>query len=73
MASTHQFVAQWNALRFIGWVNSIDPAVGEYIMQIIESRNHPEQAYKSCLGILSFEKKVVAERLAKFLQTCSGL
>lgn len=64
MASTHQFVAQWNALRFIDWANSIDPAVGEYIMQIIESRNHPEQAYKSCLGILSFEKKVGAERLA---------
>lgn len=32
-------------------------------MQIIESRNHPEQAYKSCLGILSFEKKVGTERL----------
>jgi hypothetical protein len=64
MASTHQFVAQWNALRFIDWANSIDSAVGEYILQIIESRNHPEQAYKSCLGILSFEKKVGAERLA---------
>lgn len=32
-------------------------------MQIIESRNHSEQAYKSCLGILSFEKKVGIERL----------
>ena len=63
LASTHQFVSQWNALRFIDWANSIDPAVGEYIMQIIESRNHPEQAYKSCLGILSFEKKVGTERL----------
>lgn len=32
-------------------------------MQIIESRNHPEQAYKSCLVILGFEKKVGKERL----------
>jgi hypothetical protein len=27
-------------------------------MQIIESRNHHELAYKSCLGILNFEKKI---------------
>lgn len=63
LASTHQFVSEWSAFRFIEWANSIDPSVGEYIMQIIDSRNHPEQAYKSCLGILSFEKKLGAERL----------
>lgn len=63
LASTHQFVAGWNASRFIEWASSIDDAVSEYVMQIIESRNHPEQAYKSCLGILNFEKKVVRERL----------
>lgn len=63
LASTHQFVAQWSASRFIDWANSIDPYVGEYILHIIQSRNHPEQAYKSCLGILSYEKKVGKERL----------
>lgn len=63
LASTHQFVAGWSAARFIEWAGSIDDAVSEYIMQIIESRNHPEQAYKSCLGILNFEKKVGRERL----------
>jgi transposase len=63
LASTHQFVAQWSASRFIEWGNSIDASVGEYIIKIIESRNHPEQAYKSCLGILSYEKKVSKERL----------
>ena len=63
LASTHQFVAGWSAARFIDWANSIDTAVGEYILQIIDSRNHPEQAYKSCLGILNFEKKVGRERL----------
>lgn len=63
LASTHQFVAGWSAARFIDWANSIDTAVGEYIVQIIDSRNHPEQAYKSCLGILNFEKKIGRERL----------
>ena len=63
LASTHQFVAAWSAGRFIEWASSIDAAVSEYIMQIIENWNHPEQAYKSCLGILNFEKKVGRERL----------
>jgi hypothetical protein len=63
LASTHQFVASWSPSRFIDWGNKIDPIVGEYITQIIESRNHPEQAYKSCLGILNFEKKIDKERL----------
>jgi transposase len=63
LASTHQFMTQWSASNFIDWGNRIDPVVGEYILKIIESRNHPEQAFKSCLGILSYEKKVSKERL----------
>ena len=63
LASSHQFVSQWSASRFIDWASSIDAIVSEYILKIIESRNHPEQAYKSCLGILSFEKKVGKTRL----------
>ena len=65
LASTHRFVAEWSAERFMDWAKSIDTAVGEYILHIIESRNHPEQAYKSCLGILNFEKKVGKVRLVK--------
>jgi hypothetical protein len=63
LASTHQFVAQCSAARFIDWASNIDESVGEYIIQIIESRNHSEWAYKSCLGILNFKKKVGKERL----------
>ena len=63
LASTHQFLTDWSAPRFINWANSIDSSVGEYIIKIIDSRNHPEQAFKSCLGILTFEKKVGKQRL----------
>lgn len=63
LASTHQFLTDWSAPRFINWANSIDSSVGEYIVKIIDSRNHPEQAFKSCLGILTFEKKVGKQRL----------
>jgi len=65
LASTHQFMTDWSATRFIEWAKNIDSQVEQYIIKIIDSRNHPEQAYKSCLGILSFEKKVGKERLIK--------
>jgi transposase len=65
LASTHRFVADWDATRFITWAQSIDVNVGHYITKVIETRAHPEQAYKSCMGILAFEKKVGKERLIK--------
>ncbi len=35
----------------------------EYISKVLASKAHPEQGYKSCIGILNFEKKVGKERL----------
>lgn len=35
------------------------------IEAVLESRKHPEQAYKVCLGILNLGKKYGAERLVK--------
>ena len=56
MASSHQFVADWSASKFIDWANGIDSIVAELIIKIIDSKNHPEQAYKSCMGIIFREK-----------------
>ncbi len=63
MASTHQFVADWSVSRFLDWASGIDSSVGELILKIIDIKNYTEQAYKSCLGALSFEKKVGKQRL----------
>jgi len=63
LASTHQFVTEWTPQRFITWAASIDSSVEDFICNILGKRQHPEQAYKSCMGILSFEKKVGKERL----------
>ncbi len=62
-ASTHQFVADWSQDKFLGWASSIHEDVRLYIHQIFDRKKHPEQAYKSCLGILGFSRKVGNERL----------
>ena len=34
-----------------------------FIVHILERKQHPEQAYKSCMGVLSLAKKVGEDRL----------
>jgi len=63
LASSHQFMTEWTPQRFINWGASIDESVKEFITNLLEQRLHPEQAYKSCLGVLSLAKKVGDERL----------
>lgn len=63
LASTHQFVTEWSKEKFLGWAASIHEDVRLYIHHIFDRKRHPEQAYKSCLGILGFSRKVGDERL----------
>lgn len=68
LPSAHQFVSDWNPDKFLSWAARIDPKVKEYITVILESKTYPEQAYRSCVGILSQEKKVGAERLVSAVE-----
>ena len=68
LPSSHQFVADWNPDKFISWAKKISPKVEDYIRKIIESKNYPEQAYRSCVGILSFSRKASDERLIKAVE-----
>jgi len=64
LASTHRFVTEWTPERFLKWAADIDGQVREYISRVLERKQHVEQAYKSCLGILGMAKKYGNERLA---------
>jgi len=72
LASTHRFVSEWTPERFTSWAESIHEDVKLYILKILDRKQHPEQAYKSCMGILSFAKKVGNERLIKACQRALG-
>jgi transposase len=63
LASTHKYLTEWNPERFIKWAESIDCKVKEFIVALMASKWHPEQAYKACQGVLGFERKVGRERL----------
>jgi transposase len=65
MPPQHQFVTEWSPSFFVEKAKQIDPVVEYYISQVLAKKQHPEQAYKSCQGILSFAKRVGNERLTK--------
>ena len=63
MASTHKWITEWNPERFISWAETIGEDVKQYVKGILSTPQHPEQGYRSCLGILNLQKKVGGERL----------
>jgi len=63
LASTHRYLSEWNPERFIKWAESIDSTVKVFITRLMDSKAHPEQAYKACQGVLGYERKVGRERL----------
>ena len=63
LPSTHRFVAEWNPERFISWASDIGEPTKYIVEKILETKAYPEQAYKSCVGVLGFAKKVGKERL----------
>ncbi len=67
MPSTHNYRADWNPDRFLRWAGKIGEHTKELIRMVLSSKAHPEQAYKSCFGILKMakEKQVGNDRLER--------
>jgi len=63
LASAHRYLSDWTPDKFIREGTAIHEAVKQYIEAILETKAHPEQAYKSCAGILNLQRKVGKERL----------
>lgn len=63
MPSQHKFYTQWSPQRFINWGKKQGTSVELVIVEILKRRKYPEQAYRSCLGVLSLEKKYSKERV----------
>ena len=63
LAPAHQEVAGWNAQRFLTWAAKIGPHTQGAIEQVLRSRAHPQQGYRSALGILRLGKVHGEDRL----------
>jgi transposase len=72
----HRHYGDWSPERFISWAEKIGSATGQVITVVLQERRHPEQGYRSCLGILRLAKAYSDARLeaactrALILGTC---
>lgn len=57
MASQHKAILEWNPEKFLGEARAIHADVEFYLQKIFDKKPHPEQAYRSCAGILSFARR----------------
>ena len=63
MPEKHSRHMQWTPGRLLNWSQSIGPHTLQLTKQIFEKKEHPEQAYRSCLGLLNLVKSFGEARL----------
>lgn len=63
MPQGHRHYAQWTPQRLVHWAEASGPATAEVVATILGSRAHPQQGFRSCLGIMRLGKSYGAARL----------
>jgi len=56
MASSHRAYAEWTPSRMITWGASIGNNTANLFEEIMESKQHPEMGFRTCLGIMNCAK-----------------
>jgi transposase len=62
MPSAHRRYAEWNPERFQHQARAIGPSTEALILAVLAQRPHPEQGFRTCLGILRLLRGIDAAR-----------
>ncbi len=65
MPIRHQKHQQWSPGRLKNWAKAIGPEVLKWVDTQLTRKDHPEQAYRVCLGLLNLNRQYSPERLDK--------
>ncbi len=60
---SHREHADWTPSRLIAWAGTVGPHAQALVRAILEERPHPEQGYRSCLGLMRLAKSYGDGRL----------
>jgi len=63
MPPAHQKYLEWSPERLTRWTQTIGPHTARLVQVLLDSRPHPQQAYRSCLGLLRLGDRYGQERL----------
>jgi transposase len=63
MPEAHRRHAEWTPGRIVAWAERTGPATADLVAAIMASRPHPEQGFRSSLGIMRLGRRYGDERL----------
>ena len=63
MPKSHREYAEWTPERLIRWASKTGEHTATLIERILASRPHPQQGFRSCLGIMRLGKQYGQDRL----------
>lgn len=56
MPKNHQAQIEWTPERIIAWAGTIGPKTAHFVEAVMAARLHPQQGFRSCVGILRLAK-----------------
>jgi transposase len=63
MPSSHRRHLKWTPGQILNWAKKSGPQTAELVENLMRSRPHPEQGFRSCLGVMSLGRTYGTERL----------
>lgn len=63
LPAAHRRHLEWTPGRLVGWAETVGPHTARLVSRILEERPHPEQGYRSCLGLMRLARHYSAERV----------
>ena len=63
MPESHRRHLEWTPGRLVVWGEQAGPSTGRLVAEVMARKPHPEQGYRSCLGILRLGRRYGPERL----------
>jgi len=63
MPAHHRFREDWTPQRIQTWAARIGPNVAIFAEVVMRDRKHPEQGYRTCLGVIRLADKFGRDRL----------
>lgn len=63
MPASHRAHAEWTPERLISWAGNISASTASLVEKVLESRPHPEHAYRATLGIIGLARKYGNDRV----------
>jgi transposase len=67
-AGAHREYLEWTPSRITRWAGKIGPQTEKLVEAVMASKPHPEQGYRSCLGIIRLAKRYPPERVEAALK-----